>query len=403
MIESFAPSSLFIAIQQLSPSMLLLSFLMHGLLLVIPLSSSDEPNSEQLKTVAKREETPKLLLLPDKSGFFDARKTLVTPVPPLPPKDSLPNGTAVVVTQLPPLPSSSDVVTQILPSAIQKTTQTLPPVPAGAVAATKISPASFPTISPTVAPLASTKAEIKTVTKNTSIPRKKNTATVTPFSDFPKYKNAQDSSICAASKIDSKYCQQTSDRLNQILLFFANKLPALGYKAKKIADKPDMKVFEVSKAEQTQYLHFFVQDGQSTVIFLSPHQVKLNKFNSPVVDTVEKQLFDATFTSLYDELSWSEDLNFSQPGEFTESIPGIENIFGTVLGTTPDEVALIVKKKLEAQGFNASQISIYGGGPLYEVKKGSFTKYITFAPTLDGTGAIVISWSKPPVELSQVR
>ncbi|MBW4671742.1 MAG: hypothetical protein KME60_31045 [Cyanomargarita calcarea GSE-NOS-MK-12-04C] len=393
MIESFAPSNFLIAIQQLSPSMLLLSFLMHGLLLVIPLSPSNKPNS-----VAKKEETPKLSLVPPKSGFFDARKTLVTPITKLPPKDSLPNGTAQIVAQLPPLPPSSGTVTQILPSAPFRltTTETLPPSSARAVAATQTTlPTSFAVITPTAAPLTSPKV----VKKVTFSPVKKTTATVAPFSDFPKYKNAQASSVCAASEIDSKYCQQTSDRLNLVLVFFANKLPALGYKAKKIADKSDVKVFQVSKAEQTQYLHFFVQDEQSTVVLLSQKQVKLKKFNNPVVDTVEKQVFDATFTSLYDELSWSEDLNFSQPGQFAESIPGIENIFGTVLGKTPDEVALIVKTKLEAQGFNASQRSIYGGGYLYEVKKGSFTKYITFAPTVDGTGAIVISWSKPLVEL----
>jgi hypothetical protein len=116
-----------------------------------------------------------------------------------------------------------------------------------------------------------------------------------------------------------------------------------------------------------------------------------------VLDGGEKELFDAVFSSLSDELSWSEDLNFSQPDEFAESILGIDKIFGTVLAKTPDEVALIVKSKLEAQGFNAYQKSIYGGGSLYEVKKASFTKYITFAPTVDGTGTIVISWSKPPV------
>jgi hypothetical protein len=375
MIESFAPSNFLIAIQQLSPSMLLLSLLMHSLFLGLPLSSSNEPNSEQPKTVAKKQETPNVTLVPHKSGFFDAKKTLVTPIPKLPPTDSLPNGTAQVVAELPPLPPSSGTVTQ-----------TLPPLPAGTVVTT-----------PTTAPLASTKVTLKPVQKATPSPLKKTTATVAPFDDFPKYKNAQASSVCAASEIESKYCQQTGDRLNLILIFFANKLPSLGYKAKKIADKPDVKVFQVSKAKQTQYLHFFIQDGQSTVIVLSLQQVQLQKLNNPVVDTVEKQVFDATFTRLYDELSWSEDLNFSQPGEFAESIPGIENIFGTVLGKTPDEVALIVKTKLEAQGFNASQTSIYGGGPLYEAKKGLFTKYITFAPTVDGTGTIVISWSKPPV------
>jgi hypothetical protein len=396
MIESFALSNFFIAIQQLSPSMLLLSFLMHGLLLVIPLSSSNEPNSEQLKT-------PKLSLVPHKSGFFDARKTLVTPIPKLPAKDSLPNGKAQVVVQLPPLPPSSGAVTQILPSAPKAATtiQTLPPPPASAVAKTRtVLPTSFPVITRTAAPVTSTpvtKVAFKPAKKAIPSPLKKTTPTVAPFSDFPKYKNAQTSSVCAASEIDNKYCLQTSDRLNLILVFFANKLPVLDYKAKKIADKPDIKVFQVSKAGQTQYLHFFVQDGQSTVILLSQKQVKHYKFNNPVVDGGEKQLFDAIFSSLSDELSWSEDLNFSQPDEFAESILAIEKIFGTVLAKTPDEVALIVKSKLEAQGFNAYQTSIYGGSPLYEVKKGSFTKYITFAPTVDGTGTIVISCSKPPV------
>ena len=67
------------------------------------------------------------------------------------------------------------------------------------------------------------------------------------------------------------------------------------------------------------------------------------------------------------------------------------------MGKTPDELALLVKSKLEAQGFQVSQINTYGGGPLYKVKKSTFSEYISFAPTVDGTGAIIVTWSSAPI------
>ncbi|BAZ21875.1 hypothetical protein NIES4073_27530 [Kalymmatonema gypsitolerans NIES-4073] len=111
----------------------------------------------------------------------------------------------------------------------------------------------------------------------------------------------------------------------------------------------------------------------------------------------EKEAFDTTFLSLGGEIILTADLNFAEPDKFSLSKRGVENIFGTAIDKTPDELALLVKTKLEAQGFQVSQINTYGGGPLYEVKKRTFREYISFAPTADGTGAIIVTWRTAPV------
>src|SRR5919199_1640636 len=88
MLQSFSPKALLIGLQQISPYMLLLSLILHGILLAITISSLF-PGKTQLSTTAKNEETAKnekdLNVFPVTTGteLFSADKTLVAPKPPV--------------------------------------------------------------------------------------------------------------------------------------------------------------------------------------------------------------------------------------------------------------------------------------------------------------------------------
>ncbi len=105
----------------------------------------------------------------------------------------------------------------------------------------------------------------------------------------------------------------------------------------------------------------------------------------------EKETFDSVLSKLNSEL------NFSQP-ENIPTTPGIQNIYGTAIDKTPQEVAASAISKLEVQGFKVSQLNNYTGGLLYAVTKNKFTEYITFTPNLEGTGTVIITRSNSPLQ-----
>ncbi len=66
--------------------------------------------------------------------------------------------------------------------------------------------------------------------------------------------------------------------------------------------------------------------------------------------------------------------------------------------TTQDMISSL-EKEFTRQGFGFNKIDDYGGGPLYEVTKGDFKRYLIFAPGKDEQGnpmtAIILSENKP--------
>ena len=115
--------------------------------------------------------------------------------------------------------------------------------------------------------------------------------------------------------------------------------------------------------------------------------------------TEEEKVFEKTFASLYEKLGLTEDPVIAKADENQSPNPGMETVFNADVDKTktPDELASVVKSKLEEQGFETSQIEDYTDGVLYEVKKGEFTKYITFTPNFEQTKVTIVTWKSSPV------
>ncbi|WP_414589320.1 hypothetical protein [Scytonema sp. PCC 10023] len=351
MLQSFSPKTLLIGLQQISPYMLLLSLILHGILLAIPISSLF-PEKTQLSTTAKNEETAKnekdLNVFPVTRGtqLFSADKTLVTPKPPV--ETSVVTEPDPVIEEVsPPLATPEFMETwehsqeNALPEGyMEEDTENREELIA-----------SLPLLSPSSVPSPVIANSQEQTTKNkkqlpTSTTKRK------PYLKQKKKSLARASKDSTASGVVSDFSTNTSTQK-----VYVDSLP--GY-----IDKPDLQTSEM------------------------------------LPQISDKEAFDTTFLSLGREIILTADLNFAEPDKFSLSKPGVENIFGTAIDKTPDELALLVKTKLEAQGFQVSQINTYGGGPLYKVKKNTFSEYISFAPTIDGTGAIIVTWRTAPVSVS---
>jgi hypothetical protein len=119
---------------------------------------------------------------------------------------------------------------------------------------------------------------------------------------------------------------------------------------------------------------------------------------TPTTILTEEKLLDDIFAKLETEIEFTEDLNFSQPEKFVGSISGLKKIIGIVVDKNPQELALILKKQLEANDFQVSQINTYADGFVYEVKKAKFTEYITLTPDIETKGTIIVTWINPPTD-----
>ncbi len=217
-------------------------------------------------------------------------------------------------------------------------------------------------------------------------------APVNPFAEFPKYTSVKPN-FCGvkSAKIDRR-TRLTSDSLDAVQVYFEKKLENTDFQVEKLADKPDTKVYQVSKGNLIQYLQLFAVEEQGTMILLSSQRVdcyRLSNEIQPELPKTEEQSFDATFQKLYVQLGWTKEEDFA-------ATTLVEKVFGKDTNKTPDELALLVKSQLESEGFKASKVNEETSELLYEVKKGEFTKYISFVPTKEGKGAIIFTLKNTP-------
>jgi hypothetical protein len=313
MVKTYFTKNLLYPIQQISPLMLLLSLTIHGLLLLIPLSSSLERNRHD--TTAFNQQP--IFVSKEKSGeLFSDSKALVkqrdltsTPIPTIDPE---------FIAQLPSLPSDATAQTQL-----QIPVEATPKLP--------------PNVIPTVAP-----------------------SKIASNEKLIQYSTDQTAAVIVAAKTTSPKKQN----LERVVI--PVKTPVTSPTV-----VPSVTLSAPAKPK-----------------------VEVQPETSPTQE--EKEIFDSAFDKLDNELNLRSELNFSQPENFAPTVPGIQDIHGTATGK-PEEVAKNVKSKLEAQGFKASQINTYASGLVYVVTKNKSTYYITFTPNLEGTGTIIVTWSKSPV------
>ncbi len=76
---------------------------------------------------------------------------------------------------------------------------------------------------------------------------------------------------------------------------------------------------------------------------------------------------------------------------------GFDGDFVVILNKSPDQLfSTFFADNLRQSGFTASQLPNYGGGLLYEVRQGEFIRYLNLIQTQDGTGTLVVLWSRLP-------
>lgn len=107
---------------------------------------------------------------------------------------------------------------------------------------------------------------------------------------------------------------------------------------------------------------------------------------------VDEKLIDPNVFEKPDSFYTKESLN---AGGEPERKPGIDRIKWISL-KAPDVVLDELKPQLKGIGIEPTTQGQYGGGTVYQVKKGSSVRYINLVPTKGSIGTLVIVWNRDP-------
>lgn len=347
MAQSYPLKNLPAPAQLLIRPMLFISLGLHGLLLFLPFASNKNP------VLAKKEQAVKITQLP-------------------PVGKSAPKSTSKLSTK--PRPSTRQSIALNRPRVV---------VPRRQADQTRANSAA----------------------KQANRPRAAQPATATagtnsPFADFPHYPGAEPGCFGKDS------CRQAAAPLDQVVMYFTKELPAKKYEIQPDTSEAERKVYQVSKGGTVQYLNLFANEG-GTAYVLSDKPLKVADIKKAVEvpgelyavlgELGDESVDDTAFTDptqFYSKLS-SEDADGSILA--AEPNPAIDGSPKLVAGQTPDKVMSDLQPKLQSNGIEVSDSGTYGGGSLYQMKKGAFTGYINLVPTKDRTGTIVVVWTSSPV------
>jgi hypothetical protein len=231
-----------------------------------------------------------------------------------------------------------------------------------------------------------------------------------PMKDFPHYPNAD----AGCLGIDS--CYDTKQTLAQVTQYFEKQLPLKKFAVKPNISEESRKVYQIDKKGSTQFLNIF-WTGDSAIYALAPTAITLADLQKTVqippdfTQTVLGQLpggGEANETSVSPEQLASPKAFYTElGGQDAQKFdiaptpnPEIETL-KLVPNQTPEQLfssyfsASLAKSDYQSKPIGAG----YGGGLLYEIKKGSLKPfYLSLVPTKSGSGTVVAVWRSNPSE-----
>ena len=244
------------------------------------------------------------------------------------------------------------------------------------------------------------------VQKAPAAPRSNNAGKATddtknPFADFPHYAGATSYQGIENLRVAS------GATLVSVVAYFRKELPAHKYA---ISDEAEPNTFKVSKGGVSYFLSV-IEDGSQIFYLLGPDKLDKAKLEAikagkvvgipPELGAIAKAL-DVTYGISQDNsatsLDVSEGSSFFEPDKDNPSNEVYSNGVSetrVISGQAPAQVYQALQTTA-LKGFESvTEAGTYGGGPLYELKKGKFTGGLSLVPGKGG-GTVAVIWTKKP-------
>ncbi len=379
---------------------ILISFGLHGLLLLMPMGGVHQQSAPPIP----KEEKVKLTELPTEEVTTSPSVSIpsptgMSPTPQLSPSAKTPEVKSIANPAPTPSPSTSKLPQLSISPKPIPSTKPSPKVSSQPLAS------KTPTVKPS--PKVSPKAIVSKPVPSATPSSQKSPALNTPFSDFPKYPNAAPGAFDL--KAIEKVAQQTPDNLKQVSSFFDSELKGKSYQSNVSTNTDNKKVYEVSKGGITEYLTLIFEGGKGTIIAKSKKPLPDNLGNTEVA-SAQENAFDAALGRVPFQQNDSADEKLPDPKAFHDKYGqdekgflekqvknGIDGSIRFIDGQNPDAAySGVFAGSLQQGNFQVTPKNSYGGGNLYEVRQGGFARYLNLIPAKDGSGTIVVVWNTPP-------
>ncbi|MGF1496178.1 MAG: hypothetical protein ACFB8W_05055 [Elainellaceae cyanobacterium] len=213
-----------------------------------------------------------------------------------------------------------------------------------------------------------------------------------PFANFPHLPSA------AAGCFGLGNCHQVEgENFRQMGTSLVDQLVAEGYEVRSRDDLDDsgIKVYEVTRNGESQYLSLLQPDLGTSVYVLAAAPVTTADLQA--AQPLQEQFHDV-LSQVSREVS-VQPADFSYPDFFFEGTvprPEIGQPFYTVTDTQPDRLAVALMPELTADGFAVESFGEYAGAPFYKISQGAFVAYLSVVPRGDRTGTLLVAWNRLP-------
>jgi len=360
---------------------LLVSLVLHGIVLLLPVPSTWEKSEpeEQVKVT----QLPSLSPSP-KSSVNSAEEPTAETSPT--PSQSTPFASAF----------SSQPTINPFPDPIQPTPDLSPTI--------EFSPGILenPKSSPSPSP-SSSKDETQTIeeknTKNTdqTIDSGIDTNDVNVedplkkfLTNFPFPEEAAMGSLGILTGEADTSARHVQQPLGQVIKYYSKELPDRNYTlANPSIDEPEFKVYQVSQDDVSQYLHLVLKGG-NTIIFLSKTQ--LNRADLPELgaEKAEERELQNILEQIMVAGEYTKELNPEIKQVLAEGVDGKYNYLGTVYERDREQLSSQFLSQLKEKEFTV--IPLTDDGLYYSVEKNDFKGVVQLIPTQSGLAIISLEF-----------
>jgi hypothetical protein len=229
-----------------------------------------------------------------------------------------------------------------------------------------------------------------------------------PFADFPHY--SPSTPDCYGRGLGDN-CRIASTDIATLATYFKRALPEKKYQIALEEETPTLKIFRIAKGERQGFLSL-LSDAPTTVYVLAEQPIKsLKDLKGAVV--VPPELYQL-IGSLIPELDPNDPAatasalreDFAQPNLFfkpsddpdagPEGRPNLDGTPSIIRGETPESLYARISPQLSRIFEEVAPAGSFAGGPLYRLKKGPTTVYLSLVPAQRVSGAILSVWLQDP-------
>jgi hypothetical protein len=202
--------------------------------------------------------------------------------------------------------------------------------------------------------------------------------------NFPTYPGADSS--CAG------LCFKTDRSVEVVAAYFKKTLEAQQWHAELTHDESTQKVYRITKGNVTQVLSVIAAQPLGTFYALADQAVNYQ-------DLTQAEESVTTVSDILAGIKGIQPVDRSmtaQPELFQEDVNILS--INLVERETPTSVfETYFSTDLASNGFKVDvNPKPYGGGPVYLVRRETFTGYLNFVPSKVGQGTVIIFWKTPP-------